>query len=353
MLYDAATDSLELGDSLGNPALNGATGFFLPTAVSYWTKASAFWANNPLGTPPSASDLPDGEVVEKGANAELLRSAYATDQSGRKVYTCVGCGSGTTLSAAASERFTSANAAITTAMLGAADSTERAALINWVVGTDNNGDELGPGGTTTVRPSIHGDVLHSRPAVVNYGGTIGTIVYYGGNDGMLHVVDGNQTGTTAGNELWTFIPQELFGRFKRFRDDAPEIRFPATPASSSATPRDYFVDGPLTVYQKLDSAGAVAQVLLFVPMRRGGRFLYAFDVTNPSTPKYLWRKASGAISVLGQTWSEARGATLQVYSVCAARTLAAPLHLADPGCPVLIMGAGYDNAAEDASPAGP
>ena len=33
---------------------------------------------------------------------------------------------------------------------------------------------------------------------------------------------------------------------KRSRNDAPEIRFPATPASSSATPRDYFVDGPLT-----------------------------------------------------------------------------------------------------------
>src|SRR6266571_4983986 len=31
MLYDPATDSLELGDSLGNPALNAATGFFLPS----------------------------------------------------------------------------------------------------------------------------------------------------------------------------------------------------------------------------------------------------------------------------------------------------------------------------------
>jgi type IV pilus assembly protein PilY1 len=356
MLYDPVTDSLELGDSMGNPALNPATGFFLPKAVSYWSKTSAFWANSPSGTPLSTSDLPDGDVVEKGANAELLRFAYATDQLrvGRKVYTCIGCGSGTTLSAAPSELFTNTNTAITTAMLGAADSTERAKLIDWIRGTDNNGDELGPGGTTTVRPSIHGDVLHSRPSVVNYGGAIGTVVYYGSNDGMLHAVNGNQTGTGAGNELWTFIPQELFGRFKRFRDDTPEIRFPATAASSSATPRDYFVDGPLTVYQKLDTAGAVAEVLLFVPMRRGGRFLYAFDVTNPSTPKYLWRKASGDISVLGQTWSEARVGTLQGYSVCPARTRAAA-HvppLPDPGCPILIMGAGYDNVAEDASPTG-
>ena len=335
MLYDAATDSLELGDSLGRPALNAATGFFLPTAVSYWSRASAFWANSPSGTPPSASDLPDGDVVEKGANAEALRSAYAIDQSGRKVYTCIDCSTGTILSAAAGERFASANTAITTAMLGAANSSERAALINWLTGTDNNGDETGPGGTTTVRPSIHGDVLHSRPSVVNYGGTIGTVVYYGGNDGMLHVVDGNRTGATAGSELWSFVPQEFFGRLKRLRDDTPEIRFPTTPATSSATPRDYFVDGPLTVYQKLDNAGAVAQVLLFVPMRRGGRFLYAFDVTLPAAPKFLWRKTSAAISTLGQTWSEARVAMLKGYSR-----------------PVLIMGGGYDNVAEDASPAG-
>ena len=298
--------------------------------MSYWSRASAFWVNNPSGTPPSASDLPDGDVVEKGANAESLRTAYAVDQSGRKVYTCIDCSTGTVLSAAAGERFASANTAITTAMLGAASSAERAALINWLDGTDNNGDETGPGGTTTVRPSIHGDVLHSRPSVVNYGGTIGTIVYYGGNDGMLHAVDGNRSGATAGSELWSFVPQEFFGRLKRLRDDAPEIRFPNTPATSTATPSDYSVDGPLTVYQRLDNAGAVAQVLLFVPMRRGGRFLYALDVTTPAAPKYLWRKTSSAISTLGQTWSEARVTMLKGYS-----------H------PVLIMGGGYDNVAED------
>src|SRR5438132_11357788 len=132
-----------------------------------------------------------------------------------------------------------------------------------------------------------------------------------------------------------FVPRGRLGLFKRLRVDTLEIRFPSTPASSSATPRDYFVDGPLTVYQKLDNTGAVAQVLLFVPMRRGGRFLYGLDVTNPSAPKYLWRKTSVDVSTLGQTWSEARVSTLKGY-----------IH------PVLIMGAGYDNIAEDANPAG-
>jgi len=332
--FDPSTNTLQLADVLGFPALNASTGFFEATAVSAWTVDSTFWVNDPRGSPPTASDLPDGAVVEKGAAAQRLRTVYAADQTIRKVYTCIGCSSGAALTAAASA-FTTANAAITAAMLGAADATERTDLINWARGTDNRtGDELGPGGTTTVRPSIHGDVLHSRPAVIDYGGTIGTVVFYGGNDGMLHAANGNPTGTGAGNELWTFVPSELLGRFKRLRDNLPEVRFPLTPVSAVATPRDYAVDGPITVYQKLTSAGAVEQVTIFVGMHRGGRMLYAFDVTNPAAPRFLWKRSSDP-AVLGQTWSEPHVARLK-----------GSLN------PVLIMGGGYDPAAEDASPPG-
>lgn len=47
--------------------------------------------------------------------------------------------------------------------------TDMTKLINWVRGEDNVGDEKGPGGSVTLRPSVHGDVLHSRPTVLNYG----------------------------------------------------------------------------------------------------------------------------------------------------------------------------------------
>lgn len=335
IVYDAASDTLQLGDALGNPALNAATGFFRPSAVSYWTTDSTFWSNDPKGTPPSVSDRPDGEVVEKGAIAENLRKTYATSQASRPVLTCIGCTPGTVLTASSTERFVDTNTAITSAMLGASTDAERSAIINWVRGTDNNGDELGPGGATTIRPSVHGDVLHSRPAVVDYGGTTGVVVFYGSNDGMIRAVDGDRTGGSAGQELWAFVPSEFLGRFKRMRDDLPEIRFPTTPPAALATPRDYFADGSITVYQKFASDKSTERVIIYVTMRRGGRFLYAFDVTDPRQPKLLWRTSNASVPQLGQTWSDPRVVKLTGYSN-----------------PVIVMGAGYDATAEDASPPG-
>jgi type IV pilus assembly protein PilY1 len=336
IVYDPVTDSLQLGDRYGDPAISATTGYFAPTATSFWTESSNFWVNDPKGTPKTASDAPDGEVVEKGGAAQRLRAAFATGQDGRRVFTCIACGSGTPLGASASTRFDAANASITADMLGATDPAragERADIINWVRGSDNRADELGPGGTTTVRPSLHGDVLHSRPAVIDFGGSTGTVVFYGANDGMLHAIDGNRTGSTAGQELWTFVPSELFGRFKRLRDNTPEIKYPVTPPAAVTLPRDYFVDGPITVYQKLDASRATERAIIFVAMRRGGRFLYAFDVTTPSSPVMLWRKSNSDIPALGQTWSEARLAMVKGHAAG----------------PVLIMGAGYDATAEDAT----
>jgi len=75
--------------------------------------------------------------------------------------------------------------------------------------------------------------------------------------------------------------------------------------------------------------------------------LYAFDVTDPTAPKLLWKKgctnATGTGSAggcdtgwetLGQTWSQPQVVYLRAF----------------PTTPVLIFGAGYDAAAEDFQP---
>lgn len=341
--YDAVTDSLQLADSAGNPAINPATGFFAPSAVSFWTTDSTFWASEQMGTPPSASDAPDGQVVEKGGAAQRLREAYATSTTGpnRRVYTCTACAANSALGSATGTVFGDGNASITQADLGVGSAADRTALIEWVRGNDNKtGDELGASSARWIRPSVHGDVLHSRPVVVNYGGSKGVVVFYGANDGMLHAVNGNQAaagpdGTVAGGEYWSFVPTEGFDKLKRLRDNDPKIRLSTTPLGGDFKPRDYFFDGPLSFYQKIDANGDTEKVYLYAAMRRGGRALYSFDVTDPTAPKFRWKKDFNDIAVLGQTWSEARVAKVKGYSN-----------------PVLVMGAGYDAAAEDVEPQG-
>jgi type IV pilus assembly protein PilY1 len=69
------------------------------------------------------------------------------------------------------------------------------------------------------------------------------------------------------------------------------------------------------------------KVHLYVGMRRGGRFVYALDVSDPQAPKLLWKKSASdsGFSELGMTWSEPKLARIRAHAN-----------------PVLIMGAGYD-----------
>ena len=182
---------------------------FADDAVSFWTTTSSFWSFSPSGNPASADDRPDGAVVEKGGAAEVLRKVHGTDQSLRKIYTCVGCSGGTNLATAGTSTvFATGNSAITQAMINpSGGATDKNAIIDWVRGTDNNGDENLNGSTTDIRASIHGDVLHSRPVVVNYNRT-GTnddvYAFYGSNDGLFRAVKGGQLAPSAA--MFTIAP---------------------------------------------------------------------------------------------------------------------------------------------------
>lgn len=323
-----------LADKLGAAVENTASGFIIPTAQSFWTTSSTFWNASYYPAAQGSggiSDLPDGPLVEKGGAAQRLRTVYAASQATRSLYTCTtGCAANSLLSGTP---FSTSNTNITIA--GAADTTEQNNIISWIRGANNKGDDNPNLQTTSIRGYVHGDVLHSRPAVINYNRTSGDrdiVIYYGGNDAIFHAVKGGQD-DADGYEKWGFVMPEHFGQLKRLRDNTPLI--------GTANPKPYFADGPVGTYQ-LDSdndgkliAANGDKVHLFIGMRRGGRFIYALDVSDPDNPKFLWKKSNAdtGYTEMGQTWSEPKVATIRAHTG-----------------PVLIFGLGYDATANDAAP---
>lgn len=346
---------LDLVDSLGTTALNSQTGFLNDCAVSFWTTDSGVWwdqvkigatnlsANTLINPVPSStcvampaantsvwSDLPDGQSVEKGAVAEVIRrgnnppttATTPTWAVNRTIYTRSG----------------SSLTPLTQALAGGS-----ADLYNYIRGVDINVDgshveekTLATAIANAVRPSVHGDVVHSRPLAVNYG-TNDTVIYYGANDGMWRAVDG-----LTGKEKWAFIPAEFLDVTKQTRlmGDTPYVAFGAAPAVGS-TPKDYMFDGSAGLYQSLNNT----KVWLFPTQRRGGRMVHALDVTTSATPTLKWYQGcpnlgddtgcTSGFDGIGQTWSVPVVTKIKGYSTTR---------------PVVIFGGGYDDC-EDVTPA--
>jgi type IV pilus assembly protein PilY1 len=336
----------QLEDRRGDPVEDKTYGFLLPDRTSFWTRASTYWNFTTM----ASSDAPDGSVVEKGGSAQRMRTEFATPEqrAARTLYTCNGlCGtSGTLLSSALfAEGNNDANGP-TIANLGVADAAARSLLIDWMRGADNKDDENQNLSSTDGRAYVHGDLLHSRPAVVNYNRSPGDrdlLIYYGSNDGVFRAVKGGQD-DADGWEKWGIVFPEFFAKLKRLRANDVVI--------APGTPKPYFADGAVSVYQhdvnrdgKLVAADG-DKVYLYIGMRRGGRFAYALDVSDPDAPRFLWKIDNNTVDPtsgtevfagLGQTWSTLRPTNLKATALS--------------GAPAVIFGAGYDPVNEDPIPA--
>jgi type IV pilus assembly protein PilY1 len=344
---------LRMQDANDASAINPSTNFITECARSFWTPSAVdnYWAFQAQGgclavANSDRSNSPDGNVVEKGGQGFMLRSITP---STRTVKTCnpsfADC-KPTLLNLTGLSDFNTANTAITQTLLGAASSGDRNDLINWARGEDLNDEN---GNTVTsgeMRPSAHGDVVHSRPVAINYGTETSpnVVVFYGGNDGVLRAINGNRSGATAGRELWSFIPPEFYANIKRLRDNTTRISYPGIPAGSpTPKPKDYGIDGPISAFR--GKIGLSDKTFIYAGMRRGGRAIYAFDVTNPSSPSLKWKKGcpnldndtgcTADFEAIGQTWSSAIVTTALGYSAGLS--------------PLLIMGGGYDKC-EDGEP---
>ncbi|WP_436105607.1 pilus assembly protein [Massilia sp. LjRoot122] len=324
--------NIDLGDAAGKVAVNTVTGFVTPCATSYWGgNSGTYWSGlglspDPAGTCSTSSfnkysDAPDGPFVEKGAAAQILRQGNAPFGSttshavNRKVLTHV---SGTGLTA-----LTPANSGMDTN------------LVKFIRGEDTN-NEKGGGPADTTRPSIHGDVIHSRPLPINYGADKGGVtVFYGANDGTLRALNAD-----TGVERWAFVAPEFFPRLSRLKSNLPLVAYPNMPAQDIApTKKDYFFDGSTGVYQDATSSN----VWIYPTMRRGGRMIYALNVSDVGNPQFKWKVGcpnltndtgcTDDMEGIGQTWSTPSVAFIKGYELGKK--------------PVVVVGGGYDSC-EDA-----
>lgn len=260
----------------------------------------------------------DGEMVEQNINAStgivnptvvwsaqsLLDGAVAASSDSRTIYT---------LSAGALTAFNYANldtvaqnwfnntCALLSQCVGMIPADQAIVnsgtnLINYLRGQNQYGDSI----HFRTRAHALGDLVDSRPAVVRdprrhysdapippgnqsyatfaaNNASRQSVVYVGGNDGMLHAFSG-----TTGSEMWAYIPRFQLSRLYNLAD----INY--------AVQHQFFVDGSPEVSDVLSTGDGTWHTILVVGMNDGGRGYVAFDVTNPSSPTLLWEFCSDA-----------------------------------------------------------
>lgn len=347
--YQFALDgsSLYLADAAGVAAVDSVnTGFIQNCARSFWTSDSGTYWQSIAGSVASScalttnspfSDSPDGPVVERGGAAQRLRDL---GHAARNIRTC------SDSSCRDMVEFNTANVP----SISGLSANETATLVDWARGR-NTGDgssnasgtigfaDYGLGSTAT-RPTVHGEVVHARPLAVNYGGsgTDDVVVFYGAGDGMLRAINGNKSGSGAGQELWAFVAPEHWAPLNRVRTNSPLIAYPNTPVTArpAPAPKTYFFDGSIGGYQER-SPSSVGKLYIYPTMRRGGTTVYAFDATNrpgPATPpKFMWKFDASRNAYMGQSWSTPTAFRVQGRSA-----------------PLVAFGAGYDSCEDNEDP---
>lgn len=349
--------TIDLGDSLGESAINNQTGFLTDCAVSFWTRDSGTYWQTAISDDPDAlsicatnstsdySDSPDGPFVEKGAVAEVIRrgntrgsaDADRNFEVNRTVYTESG---GSLVEMTDATYFDDGDAGT--------DETAEGIIVRYIRGEDIFDEDLDAAttlGTSEPRSTIHGDVVHSRPQPVNYDDPstpaveTGVVVFYGSNDGHYRAVRAE-----TGEEIWSFVAKESHSKFIRLVKNTPAIRYFGDSAIG-ADPKDYFWDGSTGVFQNADNS----KIWIFPTLRRGGNRVYALDVSDVANPKFMWSAGCDAtdcpaeFKFMGQTWGLPNLAFLKGY--CGDGTPC--VDDSSERKPVIVLAGGHDACEDD------
>jgi len=301
---NATVRSSTLMDTQGAPALK-ADGEFKDDAMSRWSTAA------------------DGGNITMGGAALRL-----PNPANRKLLVQIG----NNLQALAA-----GNSNITTGKLQVATTAERTAALNYIRGFEADG--------VTPR-KILGDPLHSTPAVVNYSCknlsagkcTLSEgerMVLVGTNEGFVHMFDAK-----TGVEQFAFMPEKLLPNIKKLQNNATYTAVGIHPYGMDNNVVVWANDANNNgvIYGELGSSGGLNSgefIYAYATMRRGGRGLYALDITNKDNPLLKWHIVGGEtprFSRLGQTWSEPVKTKVKVGA---------------EERDVLIFGGGYDGVNND------
>lgn len=173
------------------------------------------------------------------------------------------------------------------------------AVLDYLRGDTTN--EQKNGGALRNRVSILGDMIQSQAVIVGKpddnlyvgksfsgaadhqdfaaarSGRTGTL-YVGGNDGMLHGFNAQ-----TGEETYAFVPSTTLPAMRELANKAYEHR--------------YYVDGEVTAAD-VYTQGEWKTILL-ATLGRGGKAIFALDVTDPEHVEFLWEKSATQIPALG------------------------------------------------------
>ncbi|ARN72843.1 pilus assembly protein [Oceanicoccus sagamiensis] len=327
-------ENTHIVDANGHQALQRDTGDFKDSTLSFWT--------DPTDWPDDAIDglAPDGNNINHGGYAYQLPTP---DQ--RKIYTYLDNFTPDKQRLSATD-VKSSNLSITTTTLGLAETAtqQRNDILNWVRGASINKQQKTPN-------HFVADIIHNRPAVVTYRtldkNNFDDTVFAGSNRGLFYAIKAD-----TGEPVFSFIPQQLLPNLTHYYQN-----------QGTFNDKIYGLDAPMTVWRydknnngsivstsgDRDTAEVGEHIYIYQAMRRGGKSLYALDVTLRQNPKLLWQingnadlngnkqsDATPGFSDLGQTWSTPQLAKIQWN--CAADKPKA--HCEDKS--VLFFAGGYD-----------
>ena len=157
------------------------------------------------------------------------------------------------------------------------------------------------------------------------------MVYVGSNSGMMHAVDGNLTGSTAGKEVWAYIPGSTFAG----PTATPSVNGLASVGNPDFVHR-YLLDAtPLSIDvdfgRTQGGSGTDWRTILVGGLGKGGKTIYALDITNPAS---VTSEATAAQKVLWEFSDNDLGFTYGQPVVVKTRKYGW----------TIIAGSGYNNA---------